>query len=166
MSYVPPGKVVGDWHPDNRSTPAHYRFRLGPNAPIVVGDVQDAEGSTIQIVVAEGGGSFVRAEFMAGAPFGPYDAARPTAAGLLPVGEPLIVDIQKSVDGGNTYTSVFGSTAKMLQFPTGLTSPVSYTFLDGSWSVNYGDYLKAHVVQTDGTSQNILLSLLGFFIAD
>jgi hypothetical protein len=168
MSYSPPGRVAADFRPDNESLPVHHRWRLGPGGPITVGDLADSNGTPLIHIVDHSDGSFVRVDFLVGAPYAPHDASPPTAGGMSPVGADLIVDCLKSTDNGVTYNSVFGGdTTKMFRLPAGLASPAYSNFVVGP-SVEFNDYLKLHVVQVGSTQpgQNILLTLLGWFIVD
>jgi len=152
------------YNPEN--TPVHYRWTIGPAAPIQTGEVTGPSGGIYQIIVTETAVEFLRVDMVAGPPYG---VQAPVGVNpQCPVGADLVVDVLRSTDGGNTFASALGA------------NPLP-RLADGRWSqttggqgpfclflANQGDYLRLNVVQCGSIQpgQAVGFCLYGQALAD
>jgi hypothetical protein len=148
--------------------PVHYRWRLGPKSPIVTGPVAGINGGAIVAIVGQTSLCFTRFDLVVNAPQGPQDMEPSFATGgSPPTGSSLVVDIERSTDGGNTWASIFTAfEGNPVSYPTlkpGQLSATTTPFLlgDGSAWINFQDQLRANVLHASGTEQNVQLTASG-----
>jgi hypothetical protein len=152
----------------DQTSPIHYRWRIGPSAPAVTGPVTSGVAGAQQLtaIVGERSLQFLAFELAVGLPNGPGDIYPIVGGASNPVNSPLVVDLQRSTDGGNTWASLFaGSTNGLPTLSPGRAfSRLSQSF--GNTLCNPGDYLRASVVDCDGIAQNVSFTCFGRCIKD
>jgi hypothetical protein len=140
----------------NHNSPVHVRFRLGGDgAPIGIGAISSV------CIVSYTNVQFLQAELTVGAGMTRYDANVPAAGCAVPASHPLVVTIDKSTDQGMSWTDLYLGTPD--GYPTlPIGSPYVFWPQDGSnHFAGFGDWLRARVIQCDGVTQNVVLSLSG-----
>jgi hypothetical protein len=97
-----------------------------------------------------------------GTPLG-NSGAEVGSGGAGPTGTDLVVDIERSLDQGSTWSSIFGGDqAVMPRLPAGRVSQLT-TDANGATRCNFGEYLRTNVKQAGGgAAQNIVLTAAGY----
>jgi hypothetical protein len=149
------------------------QFRLGSVGPIAVGVATDQASNPLSVLIREARIQFDKFILTVGLPMGIYDVLQDPPvlpAGLAPQGRALIVDVQKSLDGGVTYNSLFnGNMALMPTLNPGIFRQETYNQsgafgeIGGNYPAVAGNLLRVYIEQIGNVvaGENIVLECDG-----